>query len=97
MLQIRSSTDLRSTIDTNAQHSNPVICTRFISVGSHTVNLSQSQIANDILAASIDLHPTRFGGWATVPVSNPTAAADEVGQFSATLLLPSFYSYPSIS
>ena len=63
-------------------------------MGAHTVNLSQSQIANNVLAAAIESHPTRFGGWATVPMSDPTAAADEVGQFSATLLLLPFY-FPS--
>ena len=61
-----------------------------MSVGAHTVNLSQSQIANNVLAASINLHPTRFGGWGIVPMAEPAAAADEVGQFSATLLLPPF-------
>ena len=66
-------------------------------MGAHTVNLSQSQIANNVLAAAIQRNPTRFGGWATVPMSDPTAAADEVGQFSATLLLLPFYSYPFIS
>lgn len=78
-------------------HSTLTPSSRFISLGSHKVNLSQSQISNNVLAAAIARHPTRFGGWAEVPMSDPTAAADEVGPFSATLLLPHVYSYPLIS
>ncbi len=52
--------------------------TRFLSIGAATVNLSQSQDANNALAAAINKHPSRFGGWATIPISDPTAAADEL-------------------
>ena len=55
-----------------------MICTRFISVPAAIVNLSESQDANNLLFAAIKKHPARFGGWATVPVSDPTAAADEL-------------------
>ena len=52
--------------------------TRFLSIGAATVNLSQSQDANNVLAAAINKHPSRFGGWATIPISDPAAAADEL-------------------
>jgi len=34
--------------------------------------------ANDQLAAAVDAHPDRFAGFATLPVSEPAAAADEL-------------------
>ncbi len=34
--------------------------------------------ANDQLAAAIAAHPTRFAGFATLPMTNPEAAADEL-------------------
>ena len=57
---------------------NIVMCNRIISNPSAIVNLVQSQDANDILAAAIKKHPSRFGGWALVPISDPAAAADEL-------------------
>lgn len=54
------------------------ITKQFLSIGAATVNLSQSQDANNVLAAAINKHPSRFGGWATIPISDPAAAADEL-------------------
>ena len=35
-------------------------------------------IVNDRLHAAIGAHPTRFGGFATIPTADPKAAADEL-------------------
>jgi predicted TIM-barrel fold metal-dependent hydrolase len=37
-----------------------------------------SAAANDQLAAAVSRHPTRFGGFAILPMINPAAAADEL-------------------
>ena len=63
-----------------AYHFNPVIYNRFISAGAVIANLTRSQAANNVLASAIDKHPSRFGGWALVPISDPTAAADELSR-----------------
>lgn len=36
------------------------------------------KMANDDLAEAISTNPDRFGGWATLPVGDPQAAADEL-------------------
>ena len=41
--------------------------------------------ANNQLAAAIAAHPTRFGGFATLPMVNPAAAADELERAVQTL------------
>lgn len=43
---------------------------------SEVVGLARQ--ANDQLAATIAAHPTRFAGFATLPITNPEAAADEL-------------------
>lgn len=70
--------DLRIIVDAKVYRSNAVIWPRFMSIGAGTYNLSESQDANNVLAAAIEKHPLRFGGWATVPLTDPTAAADEL-------------------
>jgi predicted TIM-barrel fold metal-dependent hydrolase len=46
-----------------------------------------AQAANDQLAAAIAAHPTRFAGFATLPMTNPTAA---VAELRRALRLPGF-------
>jgi predicted TIM-barrel fold metal-dependent hydrolase len=41
-------------------------------------NLSACQKANDDLHATVQQHPDRFAGWCLLPVSNPTAAVEEL-------------------
>ena len=55
-----------------------VICSRFISLVPLPVNLSLCQDANDFLAEAIKSHPSRYGGWAAVPMEDSAAAADEL-------------------
>lgn len=55
-----------------------VTCSRFVSLVPLTVNLSSCQNANNILAAAIQRHPDRLGGWAAVPMQQSEAAADEL-------------------
>ena len=55
-----------------------VICSRFVSLVPLTANLSLCQDANNILAAAIKRHPSRYGGWAAVPMQDSVAAADEL-------------------
>lgn len=38
----------------------------------------EARLANDAIAAAIDRHPTRFAGFATVPLADPGAAAKEL-------------------
>jgi uncharacterized protein len=40
--------------------------------------LARSQEANDLLAKAVRTHPDRFAGFATLPTSDPPAAADEL-------------------
>jgi predicted TIM-barrel fold metal-dependent hydrolase len=40
--------------------------------------ISVARRVNDDMAAAIDRHPTRFAGFATVPLSDPVAAAEEL-------------------
>lgn len=42
------------------------------------VAIGLCQMANDDLAAAISGHPDRLGGWATLPVGDPAAAAAEL-------------------
>lgn len=42
------------------------------------VAVSNAQFANDYLAAQIDKHPTRFRGFAALPLQNPVAAVREL-------------------
>ena len=42
------------------------------------VGIELCQMANDDLADAISQHPDRFGGWATLPVGDPEAAAAEL-------------------
>ncbi|WP_461215482.1 amidohydrolase family protein [Lacticaseibacillus sp. GG6-2] len=42
------------------------------------VAIDLCRMANDDLAAAIKPHPDRFGGWATLPVGDPEAAAAEL-------------------
>jgi len=44
--------------------------------GSEGVRLARD--ANDQLAAAVAVHPTRFAGFATLPMAEPEAAADEL-------------------
>ncbi|EHG8447699.1 amidohydrolase [Salmonella enterica subsp. enterica] len=44
-----------------------------------------SRAANDKLAAAVKAHPTRFGAFATLPWSDPQAAADELKRCVHTL------------
>ncbi|KAL9105822.1 MAG: hypothetical protein Q9227_009078 [Pyrenula ochraceoflavens] len=54
------------------------ITKQVISHGAGTGNLSQCRAANDQLKAAIDEFPTRFAGFAVLPMSDPVAAADEL-------------------
>ncbi len=45
-------------------------------LGSEGVRLARE--ANDQLAAAVAAHPTRFAGFATLPMTDPEAAADEL-------------------
>ena len=53
-------------VDSEAYLADPVMSVRFLSIGAATVNNTQAIDSNDILAAAIQKHPARFGGWATV-------------------------------
>lgn len=55
-----------------------MICTRFISARPATLNLSQSQNANDTLAAAIDNHSFSLWGLGDSAHVGPNAAADEL-------------------
>jgi len=44
--------------------------------GSEAVERARE--ANDMLAAAVRTHPSRFAGWATLPTGDPKAAADEL-------------------
>jgi predicted TIM-barrel fold metal-dependent hydrolase len=41
---------------------------------------ARAREANDLLAAAVRHHPGRFGGFATLPTSDPAAAADELSR-----------------
>jgi 2,3-dihydroxybenzoate decarboxylase len=43
-----------------------------------TIALRLAREANDYLAATVQKHPTRYAGFATVPVQDPAAGADEL-------------------
>jgi 2,3-dihydroxybenzoate decarboxylase len=43
-----------------------------------TLAMRLAREANDYLAAVVQKHPTRYAGFATVPLQNPTAGADEL-------------------
>ena len=47
-----------------------------------------ARAANDQLAGAIKTHPDRFAGFATLPMLDPRAAADELER--AVLQLPAF-------
>lgn len=42
--------------------------------------IARAREANDLLAAAVQEHPSRFGGFATLPTSDPAAAADELSR-----------------
>lgn len=48
---------------------------------SHTADaIETARRANDVLAEAIARHPTRFGGFAALPMQDPDAAARELGR-----------------
>jgi predicted TIM-barrel fold metal-dependent hydrolase len=52
---------------------------------SETESVRLAREANDQLAAAVAAHPTRFGGFATLPMINPAAAAFELERAVRTL------------
>lgn len=42
--------------------------------------VERAREANDLLAAAVAEHPTRFAGWAHLPTGDPKAAADELAR-----------------
>src|SRR6266700_4198002 len=62
--------------------SHTVVNTESLTV-SETVRLTQQ--ANDQLAAAVAAHPDRFAGFATLPMTDPQAAADELERAVSSL------------
>lgn len=53
---------------------------QIISHGPGNPNATQCRSANDQLAAAVAQHPNRFAGFAALPMTSPTEAADELSR-----------------